>query len=129
LSGVSIQLKNATSRFSKSTTSSGSATFTNLISGESYTMTASKSGYTTMTKTITGWSAGIVSIDVPLSKTSVNPSVTTTVTPLPGETSAPASDDNISGWMRTRAIDLMDWFYFFIILGSLGILLKMFNLI
>lgn len=129
LSGVSIQLKNATSRFSKSTTSSGSATFTNLISGESYTMTASKSGYTTMTKTITGWSAGIVSIDVPLSKTSVNPSITTTITPLPGETSAPASDDNIAGWMRTRAIDLMDWFYFFIILGSLGILLKMFNLI
>jgi len=129
LSGVSIQLKNATSRWSKTTTSSGSATFTGLISDDSYTLTASKSGYTTATKTITGWSTGIVSVDVPMSKLSTNPTVTTTQTPLPGETSPPANDDVIAGWMRTRSIELLDFFYFFIILGSLGILLKMFNLV
>jgi hypothetical protein len=73
LSGVSLALKKASFSTSKTTGTSGSATFKNLIGGDSYTLTAAKSGYTTLTKTITGGSGNVVSIDVPMSSVSVNP--------------------------------------------------------
>jgi len=73
LSGVSLELKKASFSTSKTTGTSGSATFKNLIGGDTYTLTAIKSGYTTLTKTITGGSGNVVSIDVPMSSESINP--------------------------------------------------------
>lgn len=67
----------------KTTNSAGTATFTNLTSGTSYTATATRSGYTTISKTFTGGGGEIVLLDIPMSPVSVNPTPTTTATTVP----------------------------------------------
>jgi hypothetical protein len=79
LSGVVISLKGGNSTaITKSTNTAGVAVFTNLTAGNTYTATASKSGYSTISKTVTGGSAAIVSLDIPMSSSSVNPTATAT---------------------------------------------------
>ena len=83
ISGASVNIQKGNYSLTKSTLSSGVATFKNLTAGDSYSLTVSKSGYTTLTKTFTGGSGTVVSIDMPMTSISVNPTATSTITPIP----------------------------------------------
>ncbi len=83
ISGASVNVQKGNYSVTKSTLSSGVATFKNLTSGDSYSLTVSKSGYTTVTKTFTGGSGNVISLDIPMTSVSVNPTSTSTITPIP----------------------------------------------
>ena len=119
LSGVALGLNTGTV---KTSSSSGTASFMNLTAGTSYTLTASKSGYTTLTKTITGGSAKVVYVDVPMSATSVNPTVQPTATGTGGISGSgtAASDQDISDWLRKNIMGILSFlvFVFLLLMGA-----------
>ena len=81
ISGVSIKIGNVT----KTTNSAGSATFTNVTAG-TYSYTATKSGYSTVTSSVNAPSGQLVYLNIPMSSSSINPTVTTTTTAIPTTT-------------------------------------------
>jgi PKD repeat protein len=96
LSGVSLALKKGSNSTSKTTGASGSAVFKNLTAGDSYSITAIKTGYTPVTKSVTGGSGAIVNVDIPMSSVGVNPTVTPTATTTGGIGGGSVSSDDLN---------------------------------
>ena len=86
VSNVLLIVSSGSVNTSKSTNPSGTATFTNLTAGNSYSVTATKTGYSTITKIFTGGTGTIVTVSVPMSPSAVNPTPTSTGTPVPTRT-------------------------------------------
>jgi len=130
ISGAKITVSNANHSQSKYTLTGGVATFKNMTATATYTATASASGYTTTSKTFTGSSGEIKYIDIPMSASGVNPPPTVTVTVTgTGKYGEEASDQDLSSWIRSHAISILDFLYLFIILALIGILLRIFKIV
>lgn len=97
ISGVSITINGTT----KTTSSTGYATFTDLTAGKSYTMTASKTGYGKMTFYVTGSSGETVPVPIGMATAVVTTSPTTRTTVTTGPTTVvptTASGGNYTGF-------------------------------
>ncbi|MFA5378982.1 MAG: PKD domain-containing protein [Dehalococcoidia bacterium] len=132
ISGAKITVSNANYSQSKYTLTGGVASFKNMTATATYTATVSASGYSTTSKTFTGSSGEIKYVDIPMSPSGVNPDPTVTVTATPtvtGSYGPEASDDDLSSWIRSKATNILDFLYLFIILGLVGTILRIFKLV
>jgi hypothetical protein len=96
LSNVELTVKTGSNSTSKITNTIGAATFKNLTAGDSYSLTAKKTGYTSITKTFSGGSGQTVYIDVAMSPVGVNPPHTTTTTTPGGSGNSSAANEKAS---------------------------------
>lgn len=97
--GAELTLTKGSLIKTKTTGTGGSAVFTNLTAGDTYTLQTVATGYTTSTKSFTGGSGYIVYVDVALSSIGINPTATTTATGTTfagGNTSADALNSKAS---------------------------------
>lgn len=130
LTGAKVLVSASNYSQTHTTVTGGGTVFKNMTATMKYTAKISKSGYTETSKTFTGSSGEIVSIDIPLSSTVINPTPTVTVTVTSTGTYGPeSSDDDLASWMRSKATSLLDFFYLFIIVGGLGMILRMWKII
>lgn len=122
ISGVTVSM-GASGAFNstKITSSYGTAVFTNLSSNLTYTLSATKSGYSPVTQLVSGASGTTQYVYVQLSSGSVNPTpypTVTTVGPTPtttGSAAAQSAIDYLSSWVQT-----------FMVLGCLVVFMWLF---
>ena len=102
ISGATVTLNGNNSKLSSNT---GSVTFTNLTAGNSYSMTVTANGYSPQSQIFTGGSQAIVTIQVGLSPSSVNPTATVTPTGTVVGVVTPAANGTYVGlWGNAESV-------------------------
>jgi hypothetical protein len=100
LQGVSVVVRKGGNSTSATTGASGIAKFKNLTAGDPYSLTATKTGYTQLTKTFMGGSGLIVTIDAAMSSVGVNPTYSITTTPTSNASAGAMNEKGAAGLIQ-----------------------------
>jgi hypothetical protein len=106
----------------KTTSSAGVATFTNLTAGSVYSATLSKSGYSSVTRTFSGGSGAVITVDISMSAVTVTPTTIATVTATTtGNGTYGSGSEGAADMLEDHAADIVGLFIFaiFLLVGAM----------